>query len=108
INAFDPKRFIAGLTPAGTLTPTLDIPITQQSFYQTFPTFGNYTGGGLNVGLAFLSDIQVFLFLEALQGDTRANIMQAPKITCANGQSALVQVGESQSFLTSVTVTGLP
>ena len=114
----DPNRFInnlpnltgliSGVTPAGTLTPSLDIPITQQSFYQTFPTFGNYTGGGLNVGLAFLSDIQVFLFLEALQGNTRANVMQAPKITCANGQSSFVQVSESQNFLTSVTVTGLP
>ncbi|MBY0229596.1 MAG: type II and III secretion system protein, partial [Gemmataceae bacterium] len=114
----DPLRFInnvpnltglvSGVTPAGSLTPSLDIPITQSSFYQTFPQFGGYTGGGLNVGLAFLSDIQVFLFMEALQGDTRANVMQAPKITCANGQSALVQVGEGQSFLTSVQVTGLP
>ncbi len=108
ISSFDPKRFIAGLTPAGTLTPNLDIPITQQSFYQTFPTYGGYTGGGLNVGLAFLSDIQLFLFLEALQGDTRANIMQAPKITCYNGQSATVNVSDTQSFLTNVQVTGLP
>jgi hypothetical protein len=77
----NPQQFINALRPeavhrwsdaAGTLTPTLDIPITQQSFYQTFPTYGNYTGGGLNVGLAFLSDIQVFLMLEALQGDSRA------------------------------------
>jgi len=108
INAFNPKRFIAGLTPAGTLTPTLDIPITQQSFYQTFPTFGRYTGGGLNVGLAFLSDIQVFLMLEALQGDTRSNVMQAPKITCANGQSALIQIASQQVLLTGVQVVGLP
>jgi type II secretory pathway component GspD/PulD (secretin) len=108
INAFDPKRFIAGLTPAGTLTPTLDIPISQQSFYQTFPTFGGYTGGGLNVGLAFLSDIQVFLFLEALQGDLRNNVMQAPKITCYNGQTASVNVSDQQNFLVNVQVLGLP
>jgi type II secretory pathway component GspD/PulD (secretin) len=109
INAFDPKRFIAGLTPAGTLTPTLDIPIAQQSFYQTFPTFGNYSGGGLNVGLAFLSDIQVFLMLEALQGDTRSNVMQAPRITCANGQSASITISDLvQNIVTGVSVVGLP
>lgn len=109
INAFDPKRFIAGLTPAGTLTPTLDIPITQQSFYQTFPTYGNYTGGGLNVGLAFLSDIQVFLMLEALQGDSRANVMQAPKITCANGQSASISINDFiRNAVVGVSVVGLP
>jgi type II secretory pathway component GspD/PulD (secretin) len=108
IASFNPSRFIAGLTPAGTLTPNLDIPITTQSFFQTFPTYGGYTGGGLNVGLAFLSDIQLFLFLEALQGDTRANIMQAPKITCYNGQSATVNVSDTQNFLTNVQVTGLP
>ena len=34
--------------------------------------------------------------------------MQAPKITCANGQSSFVSVSETQNFLTSVTVTGLP
>jgi len=28
--------------------------------------------------LAFLSDVQVFMFLEAAQGDRRTNIMQAP------------------------------
>lgn len=108
INAFNPGRFIAGLTPAGTLTPTLDIPIQTQSFYQTFPTYGNYSGGGLNVGLAFLSDIQVFLMLEALQGDTRANVMQAPKLTCANGQTASLTIFELQNMLTSVQVVGLP
>jgi type II secretory pathway component GspD/PulD (secretin) len=107
ISQFQPKKLITGLTPAGTLTPNLDIPITQQSFYQTFPTYGGYTGGGLGVGLAFLSDIQLFLFMEALQGDTRANVMQAPKITCYNGQSASVNVSDTQNFLTSVSVVGL-
>src|SRR5262249_2809032 len=35
INNFAPGRFLAGITPAGTLTPALDIPIQQNSFFQT-------------------------------------------------------------------------
>ncbi|MFO0927921.1 MAG: hypothetical protein U0736_12915 [Gemmataceae bacterium] len=108
INAFDPKRFIAGLTPAGTLTPTLDIPVTNNSFFQTVPNFGGYTTGGLSMGLAFLSDIQVFLFLEAVQGDQRANVMQAPKLTLFNGQTATLNVFDQQSFVTGVQVQQLP
>src|SRR5262249_50057270 len=54
INAFRPGRFLAGITPAGTLTPTLDIPITQNSFFQTIPSFGGYAPTGLSMGLAFL------------------------------------------------------
>ncbi len=46
---------------------------------------------GFSSGLAFLSDIQVFLFLEAVQGDTRANVMQA-QLTVFNGQTATLQV----------------
>jgi type II secretory pathway component GspD/PulD (secretin) len=104
INTFRPGRFLAGMTPAGTLTPTLDIPITQNSFFQTVPTFGNYAPGGLTMGLAFLSDIQVFLFLEAAQGDVRANVMQAPKLTLFNGQTATLNVFDQQSFVSGVQI----
>jgi type II secretory pathway component GspD/PulD (secretin) len=108
INAFDPKRFLAGLTPAGTLTSTLDIPITTQTFSQAIPPFGGYPGvpgfGGLTLGLAFLSDIQVFLFMEAVQGDIRTNVMQAPKLTLFNGQTATLTVTDQQFFVTGVTV----
>ena len=34
---------------------------------------------GFSLGLAFLSEIQVFLFMEAVQGDNRVNVMQAPR-----------------------------
>jgi type II secretory pathway component GspD/PulD (secretin) len=108
INAFDPKHFIAGLTPAGTLTSTLDIPITVQTFQQAIPPFGGYQGtpgfGGLTMGLAFLSDIQVFLFMEAVQGDVRTNVMQAPKLTLFNGQTATISITDTQFFVTGVTI----
>ena len=107
INAFTPSRMLAGITPAGSLTPTLDIPISGNSFFQTVPSFGNYVPG-LSMGLAFLSQIQVFLFLEAVQGDVRSNVMQAPKLTLFNGQSATLQVFDTQSFVTGVAVAQLP
>jgi type II secretory pathway component GspD/PulD (secretin) len=106
INAFNPGRFIAGLTPAGTLTPTLDIPIAPNSFFQTVPNYGGYVPG-LGVGLAFLSDIQVFLFMEAVQGDLRSNVMQAPKITAFNGQFATLLANDQQPFLTNVSLVAL-
>ncbi len=108
INGFNPGNFLAGLTPAGTLTPDLNIPITNNSFLQAIPTFGGYApGGGLSLGLAFLSDIQVFLFMEAVQGDTRANVMQAPKLTMFNGQTATLNVSEDQNYLTGIQLTNV-
>ena len=85
-------NLISGLTSAGTLTPDLNIPVRNSTFNFTTPAFGGYQPeAGLSLGLAFLSDIQVFMFLEAVQGDRRANIMQAPKITVYNGQQATIQ-----------------
>jgi type II secretory pathway component GspD/PulD (secretin) len=107
INQFRPSNFWSGLTPAGTFTPDLGVPIATHSFDFGIPPFGGYPGtigadGGLSLGLAFLSDIQVFMFMEAAQGDRRTNIMQAPKITVFNGQTAAITVGDELYFLTSI------
>ncbi len=108
INAFNPNNLISGMTPAGTLTSDLNIPITQLTYPQAVPPFGGYPGipgyGGLTLGLAFLSDIQVFLFMEAVQGDTRTNVMQAPKLTLFNGQTANIAVQDYQFFTIGVSV----
>jgi type II secretory pathway component GspD/PulD (secretin) len=109
INAFRPNGFFSGLTPAGTFTPDLGVPINNSSFDFALPPFGGYPGtfgadGGLTLGLAFLSDIQVFMLLEAAQGDRRYNVMQAPKITVFNGQTATINVNDGQFFLTQVNV----
>jgi type II secretory pathway component GspD/PulD (secretin) len=98
---------LLGLTPAGSLTSDLNIPFGTQSFFSTVPNYGGYTAGGLTLGLAFLSDIQVFLFMEAIQGDQRANIMQAPKITLQNGQTSSLTVSETLSFVQGVQVVSL-
>ena len=60
---------------------------------------------GFSVGLAFLSEIQVFLFMEAVQGDNRVNVMQAPRLTAFNGQTATLNVSDEQPFVTNVSVT---
>src|SRR5262249_34379357 len=71
-----------------------------------FGGFPNSPGanGGLSLGLAFLSDIQVFMFMEAAQGDRRTNVMQAPKLTLFNGQSSTITITDTQFFVTNVTV----
>jgi type II secretory pathway component GspD/PulD (secretin) len=109
INDFSPDRFIAGLTPAGTFTSDLDIPIRTSSFGMAIPPFGGFpnlpgSNGGIELGLAFLSDIQVFLFMEAAQGDQRTNVMQAPKLTLFNGQTSTLFVSDQQFFVTNVQV----
>ncbi len=82
---------ISGLTSGGVLTPDLNIPVRNSTFNFTTPQFGGYQPeAGLSLGLAFLSDIQVFMFLEAVQGDRRAHIMQAPRITLFNGQQGFI------------------
>ncbi len=115
-NTFSPKNFITGLVPGGSNTPPgaftqdLNIPILNSSFGPAIPPFGGFPNtpgadGGLSLGLAFLSDIQVFMFLEAAQADRRTNVTTAPKLTLFNGQSSTITIMESQFFVTSMTVT---
>jgi type II secretory pathway component GspD/PulD (secretin) len=109
LNNFQPNRFLSGLTSAGALTSDLNIPITNNTFSQTVPTFGGYNSGygGISLGLAFLSEIQVFLFLEAVAGDNRTNVMQAPKLTLYNGQVAQLQAQDYVPFVGGVNVVTL-
>ncbi len=95
-----------GWNPAmGGFTPDLNVPIRSTSYPLTLPPFGGYQGalsptmnGGLGVGLAFLNDIQVYMFMEAAQGDRRVNVMQAPKVTLFNGQTSTVFVSDVAFF----------
>src|SRR5947209_6129060 len=103
----DFRNVLVGLTPAGTLTPDLNVPIKNSSFNFSVPPFGGYTApttdGGISLGLAFLSEIQVFMILEAAQGDSRTNIMMAPKITVFNGQNAVMNVSVTQFVNAGIT-----
>jgi hypothetical protein len=40
--------------------------------------------------MAILSDIEAFFFIQAAQGDSRSNILFAPKVTMYNGQTASI------------------
>lgn len=108
INDISVNNVVTGWNPnQGGFTPDLDIPVRPNSYGFSAPPFGNYPGngnGGLNLGLAFLNDVQVFMFLEAAAGDRRSNIMQAPKITCFNGQFATVSVTTQQFFVLGLQV----
>ncbi|MCS6865532.1 MAG: hypothetical protein RMJ56_16830 [Gemmataceae bacterium] len=110
INDINHTGVTVGLTPAGTFTPDLDVPIRATSFQRAIPGFGGFPNqpgdqGGIALGLAFLNDIQVYTLLEMAQGDRRFNIMQAPKLTLFNGQTSTLAVSDLQFFLASITVT---
>lgn len=112
INDNNLKGAVLGLQAPGIPTPDLDIPIRATSFGPAVPPFGGFPNapgmdGGLSLGLAFLSDIQVQMFLEAAQGDRRTNVMQAPKLTMFNGQSATISIQDQQFFMTGITVTSV-
>jgi general secretion pathway protein D len=80
----------------------LDLAFNQESFGTT-PAFGGFdAGSAANFGFAILSDIEAFFLLEAAQGDQRTNILQAPKVTLFNGQSANVNDQVTRPFVTSV------
>ncbi|MFL5342977.1 MAG: type II secretion system protein GspD [Gemmataceae bacterium] len=51
-----------------------------------------------------LTEKQVFQMMEAAQGDSRTNVMQAPKLTMFSGQKSCVSVVDSQTFVTGVKV----
>jgi hypothetical protein len=54
--------------------------------------------------LSFLDDKQLTRLLEHAQGDTRSNIMQAPKMTLFNGQTSTLEVADFQQYVTGVSI----
>ena len=57
------------------------------------------------MGFAILSDIETFFLINASQGDTRNNLLFAPKITLFNGQIATVTDTVQRPFVTSLIPT---
>ena len=92
-----------GLDPEGMPTADLDLSFQQGSFDSSIPAFGGFdVGTAANFGFAILSDIEAFFVIQAAQGDTRTNILQAPKVTLFNGQNASVNDTSQTPFVTSV------
>lgn len=92
-----------GLDSQGNPTADLDLQFRQGSFGATAPQFGGFSpSDAATFGFAILSDIEVFFLVEAAQGDQRSNVLQAPKVTLFNGQSASVSDISQRPFVTSI------
>jgi general secretion pathway protein D len=105
-NAVKKGSLFAGLRSGSASTPDfsndLSVSSNQNSFGLSVPTFGNYDpAAGASLGFAILSDIETYFFINAAQGDSRSNILQAPKVTMINGQTAMVGDLTDHPFVTS-------
>jgi general secretion pathway protein D len=89
--------------PFPNYTADLDIPFRQPNFNLAIPpVFGGFSGEAATFGFAILSDIEAFFLIEAAQGDQRTNILNAPKVTLFNGQTAFVADSVAQPFVIGV------
>ncbi len=85
------------------ITGDLSIPIMQGSYGLAQPDYGGFQmDGGLTMGFALLNQIETYFFMNATQGDSRSNILQAPKVMIFNGQMGAVTDVTMQPFVTSV------
>jgi general secretion pathway protein D len=92
-----------GLAPNGQPTSDFDFRFAQDTFASAVPQFGGFdASSAANFGFAILSDIEVFFLLQALQGDQRSNVLQAPKVTLFNGQQAFVTDTVQRPFVTQI------
>jgi general secretion pathway protein D len=96
-------------TTAGTLQNTrnfFSIPFRQNSFgsatVPSLPGLPDPATSAANFGFAILSDIEAYFLIQAAQGNTRSNVMQAPKVTLFNGQQAFVSDTRQRPFVTAV------
>ncbi|MFO1041329.1 MAG: hypothetical protein U0941_06050 [Planctomycetaceae bacterium] len=97
---------IVGMRDSENFTRDLTVPFQQGSFSVGVPTFGSYNPrAGMEMGLAILSDIEAFFFIQAAQGDQRNNLMFAPKVTVFNGQTGTVADTKRRPFVTSLVPT---
>ncbi|MEM9353583.1 MAG: hypothetical protein AAGA92_11270 [Planctomycetota bacterium] len=105
---FEPTRASAsvGISNSGggasSFTADLDVPFSQDSFALTTPTIGGQTQAISTFGFAILSDIEAFFLIEASQGDSRMNMLNAPKVTLLNGQQGIVVDSSFVPFVISV------
>lgn len=97
------ENVVVGMSTPGVYTNDFGIPLSQNSYGPAIPPFGAFQQDvGLQFGMAILSDVQAFFFMSAAQGDSRANVMQAPKVTMMNGVMGQVMDMTQEPFVTSV------
>ncbi len=90
--------------PAGLVqnNPGLVLPFAQSTTDAALNLFNAVPNLGGTFGLAFLSDLEVYLFLQAIQGDVRSNLVQAPKVTSFNGAAASVFNFTGRNYVASL------
>ncbi len=98
---------VPGTVPSSgtTLTTAPPVEFRQGSFNAA--TVPQFAGIGTDstpttFGFAILSDIEAFFLIQAFQGDSRTNVLQAPKVTLFNGQQAFVSDTSQRPFVISV------
>ncbi len=104
-NTYGAQPLVVGTSAGGigNFTPDLTIPFTQQNGASLATPSNAQPGAGATFGIAFLSDLEVYLFLTAAQGDVRTNILQAPKVTTFNGAQATIVNTETIWYVSSLT-----
>ncbi len=102
--ALSPTATIPGVPNAN--RSFFSIPFRQGSFNAAtvpqLPGLPDPAASAANFGFAILSDIEAYFLIQAAQGNTRSNIMQAPKVTLFNGQQAFVSDTRQRPFVTAV------
>ena len=84
-------------------TDNLNINFSQNSYGLAVPQFGNYDPSvGAQLGFAILSDIESYFFVSAAESDSRTNVLQAPKVTMFNGQTASIMDFTSVPYVSTV------
>lgn len=84
-------------------TDNLNINFSQNSYGLAVPQFGNYDPSvGAQLGFAILSDIESYFFVSAAESDARTNVLQAPKVTMFNGQTASISDSTSVPYVSTV------
>ncbi len=92
-----------GLSGIPQFNSDLDVRFRQDSFTSAVPAFGNFDAeSGASLGVAILSDLELFFFMNAAQGDSRSNVLQAPRVTMFDGQTASINDTVSTPFVTSL------
>jgi general secretion pathway protein D len=116
--ALNPQAIVQPVNPNGPAGPTFgnaiqgtpnffSIPFRQNSFGAStvpqLPGLPNPATSAAEFGFAILSDIEAYFLIQAAQGNTRSNVLQAPKVTLFNGQNAFVSDTRQRPFVTAVT-----
>jgi len=84
-------------------TDNLNVNFSQNSYGLAVPQFGNYDPSvGAQLGFAILSDIESYFFVSAAESDSRTNVLQAPKVTMFNGQTASISDQTQVPYVSTV------